>query len=57
VSDPPGTRPAPQLSAGEEFSCGVTTAGTAMCWGGNRGGWLGDGTTTPHLEPEVVSEV
>ena len=38
------------LSAGGEHTCGVTTTGTALCWGSGYGGELGGaggGQTTP----------
>jgi alpha-tubulin suppressor-like RCC1 family protein len=31
------------VSSGELYACGVTTAGTAYCWGGDFGGDLGNG--------------
>ena len=34
------------VSAGEEFSCGVTTGGRVFCWGDNLAGELGTGTNT-----------
>jgi len=34
------------VSAGEGFSCGVTTSGRAFCWGDNFAGELGTGTNT-----------
>jgi alpha-tubulin suppressor-like RCC1 family protein len=39
-----------QVSAGNEYSCGVTTGSVAYCWGNNRWGRLGilsGGATTP----------
>ena len=33
-----------QVSAGETFTCGVTTDDIAYCWGGNAAGELGHGT-------------
>jgi alpha-tubulin suppressor-like RCC1 family protein len=42
------------VALGGEFSCGLTTAGAAWCWGGNTGGQLGDGTTTERLTPAAV---
>jgi len=35
-----------QLSTGNSFTCGVTTASVAYCWGYNGNGQLGVGTTT-----------
>jgi alpha-tubulin suppressor-like RCC1 family protein len=34
------------VSAGSGFSCARTTDGSAWCWGTNRSGQIGDGTTT-----------
>ncbi len=46
---------AAQVSVNINFSCAVTTAGAAMCWGGNAVGTLGDGTTTDSLVPVGVT--
>jgi alpha-tubulin suppressor-like RCC1 family protein len=43
-----------QVSAGVSHTCGVTTSNQAFCWGENRFGQLGDGTTTERLEPVPV---
>jgi alpha-tubulin suppressor-like RCC1 family protein len=45
------------LSAGGEHSCGVTTEGSAYCWGFNDGGQLGNGSTdrVAHATPEAVT--
>ena len=43
------------LSAGGAHACGVTTDGTAYCWGENDAGQLGDGTTTTHEIPVRVA--
>ncbi|HEU5220357.1 MAG TPA: hypothetical protein VFU23_16975, partial [Gemmatimonadales bacterium] len=40
---------------GEAHSCGVTAAGAVYCWGRNSHGELGDGTTTEHNVPTLVS--
>jgi alpha-tubulin suppressor-like RCC1 family protein len=42
------------LSAGPSFTCGVTVAHAAYCWGQN-GGQLGDGTTTNRTSPVLVT--
>ena len=43
-----------QVSAGADYTCGVTTGGAAYCWGANTGGQLGDGTTTDRTSPVLV---
>ncbi len=42
------------VTAGQDHSCGVTTAGEAYCWGDNRYGVLGDGTDTDSNVPVRV---
>jgi alpha-tubulin suppressor-like RCC1 family protein len=44
-----------QVSAGEDYTCGVTTDNRAYCWGHNTQGELGDGTTTGRLTPVAVA--
>jgi alpha-tubulin suppressor-like RCC1 family protein len=44
-----------QLSAGREYTCGVTSDDRAFCWGRNANGQLGDGTTTSRLTPVAVA--
>lgn len=44
-----------QISAGSGHTCAVTLAGSAVCWGLNSNGQLGDGTTTGRLRPTLVS--
>ena len=39
------------LSAGDAFTCGVTTAGATLCWGINHVGELGRGTTNTSENP------
>ena len=43
------------VSSGADFTCAVTTGGAALCWGYNRDGELGDGTTTERWTPVAVS--
>ena len=43
------------VSAGQDFSCGVTPLRTLYCWGLNTAGQLGDGTATNHTTPVAVS--
>ncbi len=43
-----------QLALSGRYSCGITTAHQAFCWGANVGGQLGDGTTTQRPVPTAV---
>lgn len=43
------------ISAGNLYSCGVSTTGAGYCWGYNEGNALGDGTTKPAAEPRAVA--
>jgi hypothetical protein len=43
------------VSAGEPFSCALTTAGGVKCWGSNDDGELGHGSTMDRGGPVVVS--
>ena len=43
------------MSAGWAWTCGVSTTGTAYCWGGSAYGALGDGTTSNRLVPTPVA--
>ncbi len=41
--------------AGVEHSCALLVDGSIACWGGNRFGQLGDGSTTSHARPKLVT--
>ena len=43
------------IAAGSDHSCAVMSSGGVKCWGYNRFGELGDGTTTDRLRPVDVS--
>lgn len=43
------------LDAGAEHTCALTDDGAAYCWGGNRAGELGDGTTKVRSRPTAVA--
>jgi alpha-tubulin suppressor-like RCC1 family protein len=43
-----------QVDVGVFHSCAVTLAFRAYCWGDNRAGQLGDGTTSPRFSPRAV---
>ena len=43
------------LAAGSSHACGLTSAGTAYCWGHNFLGELGDGSTTGSTSPVPVT--
>jgi alpha-tubulin suppressor-like RCC1 family protein len=41
-------------AAGDNHTCAVTTTATVKCWGLNRSGQLGDGTTISRRSPQNV---
>ncbi len=43
------------VSAGRDFTCGVTSLRTAYCWGRNAAGALGNGTASNSTIPVAVS--
>ena len=43
------------ISAGSSHTCAVTREGSAICWGWNASGQLGDGTMALQSGPEKVS--
>jgi alpha-tubulin suppressor-like RCC1 family protein len=43
------------VSAGTDFTCGVTPVGTVYCWGRDAGGSIGDGTGQNQSAPAAVS--
>lgn len=51
----PGVLAFASVSAGGSHTCAVTTTGAAYCWGANRTGKLGNGSTEQSVVPVAVS--
>lgn len=45
-----------QLAAGQQFSCAILADRRVACWGDNRNGQLGDGTTNFHTTPATIED-
>src|SRR5580765_463248 len=43
------------IAAGSEFSCGLSVAGIAYCWGRNDRGQVGNGNVTDQMSPVPVA--
>jgi alpha-tubulin suppressor-like RCC1 family protein len=50
-----GDRTFTQITAGSAHACGLSSDGTAWCWGGNDIGQLGNGTTRDVNTPTLVT--
>ena len=61
VPAPPGAGPPSflfdwvSMGAGSGYSCGLRSDGSALCWGANNFGQLGDGSQTSSSTPVPVS--
>lgn len=63
VTTAPQTTPTPvsgglqfkSISAGAEYTCGITAAGKTYCWGFNPAGTLGDSTVADTAMPAAVA--
>ncbi|NBT27387.1 MAG: hypothetical protein EBT09_12770, partial [Actinobacteria bacterium] len=50
-----GSQVLTSLVAGSSQTCGLTSSGTAYCWGGNYRGSFGDGTVGYRTSPTLVA--
>jgi alpha-tubulin suppressor-like RCC1 family protein len=53
----PGINNAIAAAAGNGCTCAVLSGGTTQCWGINKGGELGNGTTTDSAVPVTVTGI
>ena len=54
-SDPIPAAQTPMIAAGRDHTCAVSPSRTVKCWGGNKAGQLGDGTTNDRLVATPVA--
>ena len=52
--DPAHANTVPIVSAGVNFTCSLMPSGAVLCWGQNRDGELGQGTTNLNGTPVPV---
>ena len=45
------------ITAGGQHTCALMRGGAVRCWGGNRWGQLGDGTTRARTRPTALAEL
>jgi len=53
----PGLSHVDHVAAGGDHTCALLDDGSVRCWGENRFGELGDGTTTDRFVPQAVAEL
>lgn len=44
-----------QITVGISHACGLSSDGSAYCWGGNAYGQIGDGTTATAYTPQLIT--